>query len=121
MESEEIVDIITNLFECNEFLNSIYGITSYEKGIEYLDNNVNIADYTKMRILNCLFILYINEDYFPSKEYINYIHDTYYNAYDIKLKKNSLKNIFINYKYSSEKLSSYIQLITKNLKYIIEE
>ena len=80
-----------------------------------------IEQKTKNRILNCLYMLYIDEDFFPSTEIINYMCNSYYNTYNIKIKKNSLKNIIINEKYSSSKQKNFFNLINKNLKYIIEE
>ena len=123
MDNEEIISIISNTFSNEyEFLNKIYGITSYEKGIEYLNNNEsNIEQATMNRILNCLYIIYLEEDFFPSTEFINYLCNSYYNSYNIKIKKNGLKNIIINEKHSSSKKKNFLKLILSNLKYIIDE
>ena len=53
MDNEEIISIISNIFSKEyDFLNNIYGITSYKNGIEYLNNNdSNIEQKTKNRIL----------------------------------------------------------------------
>ena len=121
MDKEEIVNIISEIF-LNEknFLFTIYGISDYDDGINYLKNNENIESLTKMRILNCLYVIFIQEDYFPSKEYIDHLHNSYFNIYNIKLKKSGLKNIIINSKYT-KKYTIIDRLIKHNLKNIIEE
>ena len=123
MDNQEILNIITYIFSNeNNFLTQIYGISSYEDGINYLNNNINMKESTKIRILNCLFKIHLKEDYFPSKEYIEHLQSFYYNTYNIKLKKSGLKNILINNKYDEiNKYDILIYLIIDNLKNIIEE
>ena len=48
------------------------------------------------------------------------MYNSYYNSFNIKIKKNGLKNIIINEKYSS-KVKNVFKLIILNLKYIIDE
>jgi hypothetical protein len=123
MDNSEIMSIILNVVSNDkEFLNKIYGITSYETGMEYLNNNESIIEQsTTNRILNCLYSIYIDEDFFPSTEFINRLYNSYYNVFNIKIKKNGLKNIIINEKHSSKKTKNFFFLIGMNLKYIIDE
>ena len=121
MDNEEIIDIIKNTFDYeDEFLSKIYGISNYDDAINYLKNNENLPSRTKLRILNCLYIIYLEEDYFPSKDYIDQLYITYLSIYNIKLKKSGLKNIMINSKYN-KKYTIIIRLIKDNYKNIIEE
>jgi hypothetical protein len=73
-----------------------------------------------MRILNCLYLLYINEDFFPSKDYIDIFYECYLNIYKIKLKKGAIKNILINTKYKKP-ANSITVLIDINIINIIDE
>ena len=122
MDNDEIIDIISKTFNLQEdFLANIYGITTYEEGINYLKNNENMNGITIIRILNCLYIIFIEEDYFPSREYIELLYSSYFNIFNVKLKKSGLKNIIINSKYNEKKDYHIIRLIKDNYKNIIEE
>lgn len=120
MDNDSILSIINNIFS-NEsvFLKNIYNISSYEEGILYLNNN-NLYDYTKLRILNFLYLIYIKEDIFPCKEYINHLYNCFFNITGVKLKKSGLKNMFMNNKYENKK-PYILNLIDENIKNIIEE
>ena len=121
MDNDEIINIISKTFRLElDFLSNIYGITSYDDGINYLKNNDNLQPLTIMRILNCLYKIFIEEDYFPSTEYINILYDSYFNIYNVKLKKSGLKNIIINNKYNKKDVTIN-RLIKNNYKNIIEE
>ena len=121
MDNENIIKIIDSTFSIeSNFLKRIYNINSYSDAINYLNNNKNIKNYSKMRILNCIYIVYITDDEFPSKEYIEFLYIIYVEYYSIKLKKSGIKNIIINNKYNKKAISIFI-LINENINNIIEE
>ena len=120
MDNDSLLKIITDIFSSDKvFLQKIYNINSYDEGILYIKNN-ELNDITELRILNCLYKIHIQDDIFPSKDYINILTDNYFKLYNIKLKKSGLKNIIMNNKYE-KKYNYIIRLIEKNINYIIEE
>ena len=121
MDNENIIKIIeSNFSNESNFLKNIYNINSCNDGINYLNNNKNIKIYTKVRILSCLYRVFITDDEFTSKDYIEHLYESYLEVFNIKLKKSGIKNVIINNKYNELEDGIFV-LIKKNINIIIEE
>ena len=92
---------IDKLVEPDFFLKNVYNINSYEEGINYIKNNIEMSSITIERIINCIFVTYREQDNLPNDIYIDFIYKVLKDNYYMEISKNKIKKILIDNKFKN--------------------
>lgn len=99
---KEKIEIPFEIFENVEFfLNKVYKINSFNDGIHYLNNNPKLPILTINRILNCMFLVFIDDNDFPDKTYIQLFQKCYNEIHEHHLNDKDIKNTIMKYKHKN--------------------
>ena len=98
MNSKTLFDIDDEQQFVKEFL-SMYGITDYESGIAFLENNSSINALSLMRVLNSINFQSINNENYPSPKILELMHKFIKEVYGVNVSLDSIKNEILKFKH----------------------
>lgn len=93
-------DVVQIAISEKKFLEQIYNIKNIYDAELFISNDVKeLPNITQRRILNCIYIVYRDNDNFPNQNYLKLIKEHIKKTHDLKIKRKKLLTIIMDNKY----------------------
>ncbi len=96
-DEDNLLNIL--IYNSYSYLNNIYNLKTYDDVLYFLEINIKeLPIFSQKRILNCIYLAYINYSEFPNKKYVFKVKKILNLVYDLKIHSNKIYNKIIKLK-----------------------
>jgi hypothetical protein len=112
----ENYDMFADIFQIgatdDDFLKQIYDVKNINEVNNFLENNIEqLPNYSQIRILNSIFMVYKDYDLFPTKNFIEKTKNIIKKKYDVKINSDEILNKLMRIKHTNDSLSLFELLL----------